>query len=305
MRIFMTGGSGFVGRALSGHLIGEGHQVVVLTRSIHAHKDLPKGVELIEGNPLEQGRWQDVLRDCQVVINLAGESIFSRWSKKKKEAILSSRIMTTRRVVEALEERRGDETLLISTSAVGYYGPRGDEEVDEDTPPGDDFLAQVALKWEKEALQAQDLGVRVVIARFGIVLGKGGGALAKMLPAFKYNMGSPLGSGRQWFPWIHIKDLVRIYSFFMENGKLKGPFNCTAPAPVTNRQFCESLARVMGKSLFLPPVPSFVIKMLLGEFGSMLLTGQKALPTRLQILGFKFLFPGLREALEDLLLEIN
>ncbi len=290
-----------MGRALSAHLVEQGHQIVVLTRSGQGHKDLPKGIQLIEGDPVEGGQWQGAVRGCEVAINLAGESIFSRWSKKKKEAILASRVMTTRRLVEALEERRGEETLLISTSAVGCYGPRGDEEVDEESLPGDDFLAQVAVRWEQEAMKAQDMGFRVVIARFGIVLGKGGGALAKMLPAFKYYLGSPLGSGNQWFPWIHIKDLVRIYSFFMKNGKIKGPFNCTAPRPVTNRQFCETLAQVMGKPLLLPPVPGFLIRMLLGEFGSMLLTGQKALPKRLQVLGFKFLFPGLKEALEDLL----
>ncbi len=300
MKIFMTGGTGFVGRHLCKHLLQEGHEIVVLTRSIKAHGESVGGVRFLEGDPTSGGPWQEVVGDCEVSINLAGESIFSRWSKEKKERIVQSRILTTRNLVRALEHRKGEDAILISTSAVGYYGPRGDEEVDEESGKGNDFLADVAAQWEAEALRAEDLGARVVIARFGVVLGRDGGALAKMLPAFRCYVGSPLGSGNQWFPWIHVKDLARIYSFFISNGKIRGQFNCTAPGPVTNRQFCLTLAQVLGRPILLPSVPGFIIKMILGEFGSVLLTGQKAIPRRLQVLGFKFLFPGLKEALEDL-----
>ena len=301
MKIFMTGGTGFVGTSLTRGLAEKGHEVTVMTRATGAGQPLPGGISYLEGDPSMTGVWQDAVAGNDIIINLAGASIFKRWTKSYKEKIRLSRILTTRNLVEALKARRGRETLFISTSAVGYYGFREDEELDEGSPPGEDFLARVSQEWEKSALEAEASGVRVVILRFGIVLGKYGGALKQMLPLFKAYLGSPLGSGKQWFSWIHEKDLINIYLYLMEQDGLSGPINCTAPNPIRNREMTKALGEVLGKPTFMPPVPGFIIRMVIGEFGSTLLRGQKALPKRLLKRGFQFQFPEIREALMALL----
>lgn len=300
MKVFMTGGSGFVGGALLRRFVREGHEVTLLTRKAGKEGPLPGGAVYLEGNPLETGEWQRVASGHDVIVNLAGASIFQRWTKAAKQTILESRIITTRHLVEALSMRRGREALFLSTSAVGYYGFHEDEEIDEGAPPGDGFLASVAREWEEAAMEAEACGARVVILRFGVVLGKGGGALGQLLPLFSLYLGSPLGSGRQWFSWIHEEDLARIYLHVMKRGHASGPYNCTSPNPVRNREFTEVLGDVLGKPTFLPAVPAFALRWIAGEFSSTLLKGQRVIPRRLRGEGFSFTFPDLRGALEGL-----
>ncbi len=301
MKIFITGGTGFVGTSLTKALTAQGHQVTLLTRAVKPGRPLPPGASLLEGNPKEPGAWQKAVPDHEAFINLAGASIFSRWTEASKKEMRDSRILTTRNLVSALAGRKGRETILLSTSAVGYYGFHEDEAVTEETPPGSDFLALMARDWEAEARQAEALGVRVIPCRFGIVLGERGGALDQMIPLFKRGLGSPLGSGNQWFPWIHQRDLTRIFLFLLEQKEISGPINCTAPNPVRNRELTRVLAEVLDKSAFLPAVPGFMLKIILGEFGDVLLKGQKVLPQKLLGLGFRFEFPELKEALHNLL----
>ncbi len=301
MRVFMTGGTGFVGRKIIGTLKKRGHEITVLTRRMSAGTSGNEGVSFIEGNPMEQGDWQEEVAGHDAVINLAGASIFTRWSRSSKEMILDSRVLTTQNLVKALKSGGGKETLFLSTSAVGYYGFHGDEELDEESPSGEDFLATVSRKWEAAALDAASLGARVIILRFGIVLGREGGALKQMMPVFRKYLGSPLGSGKQWFSWIHERDLADIYTFLMDQKEISGPINCTAPHPVRNRELTRALGDALGKPTFMPAVPGFMMKMVMGEFGSMLLKGQRVIPRKLLDKGFHFRFPEIQEALADLL----
>jgi uncharacterized protein (TIGR01777 family) len=300
MRILITGGTGFVGKTLTRALTQQGHQVTVLTRSINQNPPLPEGSSYLEGDPIEKGKWQDSVPDHEAIINLAGSSIFRTWTDKAKKSIWDSRISTTLNLVEALSGSKGKNRVLLSTSAVGYYGPHEEEELDEESSSGDDFLAKLAQEWESTARRAEDSGARVVLTRFGIVLGKDGGALKQMVPWYKWGLGSPLGSGKQWFSWIHELDLSRIYLFVLEREDISGPINCTSPNPVRNRELTAALGKALGRPTFLPAVPSLVLKLMLGEFGSVLLKGQKVLPKRLRELGFHFLHPEIQEALRDL-----
>jgi len=301
MDVFVTGGSGFVGRALCQGLRDQGHQVTVLTRSAQAAAALPAGVGACLGDPTRPGAWQAEAARHQGFVNLAGASIFNRWTDDYKRLILDSRVQTTRHLVQAIGLRQaGDRAVLVSASAVGYYGFRGDEALDESSPPGDDFLATVCRAWEDEARSAEAYGARVVRARLGIVLGEGGGALEKMLPLFRAGLGGPLGGGRQWFSWVHRRDLAAALLFCLDAPDLAGPVNCTAPGPVTNRELAKALGRALGRPAFLP-APGFAIRLALGEFGSVLLEGQRVLPKALLAAGFAFAHPGLDGALADLL----
>ena len=301
MKVFMTGGTGLVGTTLTRELLELGHQVTILTRKMGVNRTLPQGASFLEGDPTKQGEWQKTVPQHEVIVNLAGSSIFRRWNQETKEIIRESRILTTTNLVEALSDKGGKETALLSTSAVGYYGFHGDEELDEDSPPGDDFLASVSQEWEAAALKAEAFKVRVVICRLGIVLGKNGGALGELIPLFQKGLGSPLGSGKQWFSWIHEMDLVGIYLFLIANNDLSGPFNCVAPEPVRNKDLTQALGKALGKPTFMPAVPGFIIKLIKGEFGTVLLRGQRVLPKTLLEAGFRFRFSRIYEALNDLL----
>jgi uncharacterized protein len=301
MRVFITGGTGFVGKYLCGNLAKAGHEVTVLSRSKSRKSEDSTLVRLVAGDPMASGAWQQEVAGHEVVINLAGSSIFTRWTDEAKRMLVESRVLTTRNVVDALSGSQ-PAPLLISCSAVGYYGGHGDDRVlDEDSPPGEDFLARLGTAWEAEARRAEEFGARVVLTRFGIVLGRGGGALSQMASAFKYALGSPLGSGRQWFSWIHWEDLLRIMLFVIEKPSLVGPINCTAPNPVRNRELTQTLAKALHRWAFLPAVPGFAMKLALGEFADVLLKGQRVVPRRLLDEGFQFQYPNLREALENLL----
>jgi len=297
----MTGGTGFVGSTLTRKLTENGHEVTVLTRTIQKGRVLPKSASFLEGNPTKKGPWQQEVGEHDVVINLAGASIFSRWTEKNKRAIRESRIFTTKHLVEALAALEGRKATLLSTSAVGYYGFHEDEVLDENSPAGNDFLASVASEWEDTALEAKRFGVRVVLCRFGIVLGKHGGVLDKMVPIFKVGLGSQFGSGKQWFSWIHKQDLANIFLFLLEKEDLEGPINCTAPNPVRNNEFTKLLAETVHKPRIVPTIPGFLLKSIIGELGSVLLKGQRVIPRRLSNNAFRFQFPTMKEALEDLL----
>jgi uncharacterized protein len=297
MNIFITGGLGFVGRHLSKALLQDGHQVTAVGRTPD-----PQGIDhpafrYIAADTTLAGDWQAEVPDHEAVVNLAGKSIFTPWTNKAKQEIYDSRILTTRNLVAALPE--GRETLLCSTSAVGYYGDRGEDILTEDQPSGDNFLAEVGRDWEAEALAAEQKGARVALPRFGIVLHRDGGAMAKMIPAFRMFVGGPLGSGRQWFPWIHLDDLVAALRFLIETPGVRDPFNCTAPEPVRNAE----LARTLGRKLHRPacmPAPAFLIKLVLGEFGEVLLDSQRAIPRNLSAAGFTFHYPDLDAALGEI-----
>ena len=299
MKIFITGGTGFIGQHLSRHFLGDGHSVKVSgTRSALGRLSHPH-LEYVRADTTREGDWQDHLKDADAVVNLAGKSIFQRWSEDHKKAMLDSRVLTTRRVVEALPS--GKDVILCSSSAVGYYGAdRKDEVISENSEAGTDFLARLAMDWEAEAMAAENKGVRVAITRFGIVLAPDGGALKQMVPVFKAYGGGPVGSGRQWFPWIHMSDLEAVFSTVLENADLSGPLNLSAPHPVRNRDFAKALGRALNRPT-LVPVPGFMLRLVMGEFADVLLGGQRMIPQRLLERGFRFEFPDVDDALGDLL----
>lgn len=299
MRVFITGGSGFVGRALCRALMAAGHQVTVLARSPRSQKRLPKGVRIVTGDPSKPGDWQEQAEGCQGFVNLAGANIFARWTRRYKQRIGDSRVRTTLNLAAAMS-KTSQAQVLVSASAVGYYGFRGDEVLDETAGPGFDFLARVCEDWEASARRAAQDGTRVVLARFGIVLDHGGGALGKMLPLFKLGLGGRLGSGRQWFSWIHREDLAAGIVHCLENPDISGPVNLTAPNPVTNRELARELGRVLHKPAWLP-VPGFVVRMAMGELGQVLLNGQRVVPRVLVDNGFRFKYPTLGGALARIL----
>lgn len=295
MRIFITGGTGFVGRALTAVLVREGQEITILTRGAGKREGR---VSWAHGDPVERGEWQSALQGQDAVINLAGASIFGRWTREAKRKIRESRIVTTRNLVQALAGTGVKH--FFSASGVGYYGFHGDEPLTEDSPGGRDFLAELSGDWEKEASEAGKKGCRVVVARFGIVLGEGGGALGQMVPLFRKYLGGPLGSGRQWFSWIHLEDLTRAFQFLLQRPEISGPVNFTAPNPVRNRELAGAIGEVLGKPSFLA-APGFMLKIALGEFGSVLLEGQKAIPGKLLKSGFQFRYPEIRGALKNIL----
>ena len=300
MKILITGGTGFVGKQLTSRFIQEGNEVTILTRSLKESGQLPKGISYLQGDPTQKGPWQEAVPGHDVIINLAGASIFSKWSDEYKKLIRDSRVFTTRNIIEGIPSKFEKEISLFSTSAVGYYGFHGDEELDEESPPGNDFLARLAIEWEAEALKAKEKGARVVITRFGIVLGEKGGALGQMIPLFKKFIGGPIGSGQQWFSWVHIKDLAEAFAFLIKHPEIPGPVNVCSPNPVKNKDLAKALGRALHRPSFMP-APGFMIKLVLGEFGSVILEGQRVLPRRLLEKGFTFQYPDIDKALQSII----
>jgi uncharacterized protein (TIGR01777 family) len=298
MKIFVTGGTGFVGSSLTKRLLERGHNVIVTSSS--GKTSLPEHPSLIslKADTSRAGDWQNQLSDCDVIINLAGRSVFHLWSESYKNQIYSSRIQTTRNIVEGLPKKT--DTVLLSASAAGYYGDGGEKEQSEDSPAGTDFLAEVCRAWESEALQAEEKGCRVALMRFGVVMGEGGGAISTMKAPFLLGLGGPIGSGRQWFPWIHLQDLIEAILFLMDGSDLRGPFNMTAPHMVRQKEFAQSLGKKLKRPTIVP-APAFIMRTLLGEFGKSLLQGQKAIPKALTDSGFMFSYQSLEGALEEIL----
>lgn len=304
MKIFITGGSGFVGSHLTSRLIQEGNGVTILTRSGRGPEKGPVGISYVQGNPTQKGPWQEAIGSHEVVINLAGASIFSRWTDEQKKAIRESRVHTTRHIVEGIPSPAAKKITLFSTSAVGYYGFCGDEELVEDSPPGNDFLSRLAVEWEGEAFKAKEKGMRVVIMRFGIVLGEKGGALGQMIPLFKKYIGGPIGSGKQWFSWIYIQDLADAIVFLTKHPEITGPVNMCSPNPVRNRDLAKSLGKALHRPSFLS-APGFMVKWVLGELGSVILQGQRVIPRKLLDHGFVFQYPEIDKALQSIMSPSN
>ncbi len=300
MRVFITGANGFVGTNLCRTFVKEGHQVTALIRSERKGKRLPTEVSRVIGESTKTGKWQESVPGHDVLINLAGVTTFRRWNEEYKQLLRDSRIFTTKNLVEAIPREAGRRVTLLSTSGVGYYGFTADEELDENSPSGNDFMAQLAHDWEKEAYRAREKGVRVVTTRFGVVLGKDGGALDQMIRPFRFFVGGPLGSGEQWFSWIHIEDLIRAALFVMSRPDIDGPVNFAAPGPIRNKDLAKTIGSVLRRPSFMP-APGFMIRLVLGEFGSVILKGQRVVPGVLQSKGFNFNFPDMETALRNLL----
>lgn len=305
MKVAITGATGFVGRRLVKILSDDNHAVYVLTRNgDRARRMFPPSVypnlEVIEYTPTQSGEWQQAISGCDGVVNLAGAPIADeRWTPERKREIMDSRKLGTAKIVEAIAQAEVKPSVLVSGSAVGYYGTSETATFDESSPSGNDFLAQVCEAWEGEAQNVKDYGTRLVIIRTGIVLGNGG-ALAKMLTPFRLFAGGPIGSGRQWFSWIHRDDLVRLIIKALTDESMVGVYNGTAPQPVKMAKFCNELGRAMNRPSWLP-VPEFALEALLGDAAKVVLEGQEVVPKRTQESGFTFRYSEVGSAVDEII----
>jgi uncharacterized protein (TIGR01777 family) len=302
MNIVVAGATGFIGHALIPRLVREGHSVVALTRNPASARDhMEREVVLESWDAASLGTWSDRLAGADAVINLAGESSGSKlWTPAQKRKMLRSRLDATSAIVESMRRSGKKPALLINASAVGYYGNVPEGDVTEDHPPGAGFLANLCVQWENEAKRAEELGIRVALLRMGLVLGEKGGALARMVLPFKLLAGGTLGSGRQWVPWIHRDDVVGAMLHILRTPALGGPLNVTAPSPARMSEFSRELGRALHRPSW-TRVPEPVLRALLGEMSTIVLTGQRVIPTRLMSSGYHFFHPSLSAALESVL----
>lgn len=300
MKVAITGATGFVGSRLVERLQAQGHQPLILTRNrASADRAFPT-LEIVAYTPTESGSWQQAIAGCDAVVHLAGEPIAeSRWTPERKQEILKSRQLSTQKIVEAIAQANPKPTVLVNASAIGYYGTSETATFDESSPAGNDFLSEVCQAWEAEAQKVKNAGVRLVILRLGIVLGDGG-ALAKMTPPFKVFAGGPIGTGRQWFSWIHRDDLVNLILEAVTRKDIEGVFNATAPNPVRMTELCQTIGETLNRPSWLP-VPSFALEALLGEGAKVVLEGQQVLPKRTTSYGFKYRYPTVKQALAEIL----
>ncbi len=300
-RVTVTGATGLIGSRLVRALRERGDEVTVLSRSPERARGAFGGdVEAHAWDPAAGRAPADALAGRDAVVHLAGENVAQRWSEQAKRRIHDSREQGTRHLVEGLRAADPRPAVLVSSSAVGYYGPHGDEPLPEDTPPGEDFLARVCVAWEREAQAAEALGLRVVLVRTGVVLDKEGGALGKMLPFFKAGVGGPVAGGEQLMPWVHADDVVGIYLRALDDPAWSGPVNATAPEPVTNKAFSKALGRALHRPA-VAPVPAVAIQLLYGDMSEIVTKGQNAVPRRTLELGYRHLHPDLDEALRTAL----
>ena len=300
MRIFLTGGTGFVGTHLIRALLERGDECVVISRSAK-NPWSGSNVRIVRANPVQPGKWQDQVSGVDLVVNLAGQRIVDpprRWTDQTKQALRESRVATTKNVADAIRKANEPPSLFLSASAIGFYGSRGDEELTEASKAGTGFLAELSVEWERAALAAKQ-HTRVAVLRTALVLGNEGGPLPPMLPPFKLGVGGPWGDGKQWWSWIHIADHVRLMLFIVER-QLADATNLTAPNPVTVNEFAATLGRVLNRPVFFR-VPALAMRAALGEAASALLDSQRVLPLRALEMGFEFRFPTVTEALQDLL----
>jgi hypothetical protein len=305
-RVILTGATGVVGRRLFAALKGRGYDVVVFTRGpLQAREVLPDAAEYIIWHPSESGPWAAAIDGAHAVIHLAGAPIAEgilgqRWTPGVKAAIYDSRVIGTRGIVNAIAAAQSRPSVLLCASGVGYYGFSDYTPLDESAPPGNDFLAQVCVAWEREASRAAEFGVRVACLRTGLMLDPDGGVLPQIMQPFNLRVGGPVLPGTQYYSWIHPDDVIGIYLLALEDERASGPINTAAPTPQTNRDFSSTLGKVMG-SLSWMPVPEFALRALLGEMADLVVYGQRALPKKAQALGYQFRFPQLEPALRDLL----
>jgi len=298
MNILITGGLGFVGRFLSLHLLAAGHRVTAVGRRVNPKAIAHERFRYEAADTTREGPWQAAAADSDAIVNLAGCSIFRRWTDRYKRRLFDSRVLTTRNLVKALPVHWNG--VLLNASAVGYYGSREDDIIGESEPCQEDFLGTLAREWEAEALTAGEKGARVGVMRFGIVLGRDGGALAMMRRIFNLFGGGPVGEGSQWFPWIHMWDLAEATRYLLDTPHATGPFNFCAPEPIRNRDLANALGRALHRPARLP-APAFLVRLALGEFADALLASCRAVPERLLRAGFTFRFPDIASALSDLL----
>lgn len=303
MNIVVTGGTGFVGRALCAALFQRGHRVTILTRHTGQVSHQPDvQVQSLHWNARDSGPWEQAFEGADAVINLAGAPIAdARWTDSRKQLITDSRVLTTRLLVKALSRRSTKPLTFMSASGIGYYGASDDRRLDEGAMRGQGFLADLCLAWEAEALRAGELGARVVILRTGMVLEQDGGALPKMLVPFRLFAGGPIMPGSQWVSWIHRRDHIRLIEWALTTTTVSGPINAVAPEPVTMKTFCEMLGRLIHRPSWLP-VPEVALTILLGELGTMMTTGQRVIPAKAMAGGYTFLYPTLETALQTILI---
>jgi len=302
MHTIITGGTGLIGRALLESLIADGHKVTVLSRSPQKHQGaMPAGAEMARWDGKSAEGWGHLADGADAIVNLAGEGIADgRWSEERKRRILQSRVDAGKAVVEAIRQAKVKPKVLIQSSAVGYYGASDDTPRPEASGPGSDYLSQVCFTWEASTAEVEKMGVRRAVIRTGVVLSTKGGAFPKLMLPFQFFAGGPLGSGKQYFPWIHIDDEVRAIRFLMENENARGPFNLAAPQPPTNKEFAQKLGKAMGRPAFMP-APAIAFKILFGEMSTVLLDGQRAIPQALEKAGFSFAYPEPVVAIKDIL----
>ncbi|MFC1874533.1 TIGR01777 family oxidoreductase [Chloroflexota bacterium] len=301
MKVFITGGSGFIGSVITGQLTGNGHRVTITTRRSDKELNLPDDVSAIQCDTTERGSWQEKAATHDALINLAGTPIYRRWNAKNRREIVNSRLLTTRNVVEALGLDKSKKKHLLSVSGVGYYGYHGDEIIKEDSQPGEGFLADLAVRWEAAALEAERYGARVLLCRSGQVLGMSGGVLPKLVTVSKLRLGSPWGSGKQWTSWVHIMDLANSILFLLKNQNIEGPVNITSPYPIKNEEMMKTLTSVLKAKPLIPQIPGLFLRLIAGEFATSFLNGQRVIPAKLLDNGFIFKYETLRDALDELL----
>ncbi len=293
MNVKITGGTGFVGSHVSAYFLSGGHQVTAFGRSSAHPRIRHDGYRYVSADTTRPGDWQNEFQDADAVVNLAGATIFKRWTDRYKKLIYDSRILTTRNVAASLPQER--RIVFCSASGVGYYGSQGDDLLKEDHEPGNDFLAGVSVDWEKEAAEAASKEVRVILMRFGVILGKDGGAMAKMIPAFKLFVGGSMGSGKQWFPWMHLTDLITAIQYIIDNDQINGAVNFCAPNTIQYRDLAKSLGTALKRPAIMP-APAFLIRLAMGEFGNVFQASQRAVPQKLIDQGFSFQFPDIADA---------
>jgi uncharacterized protein (TIGR01777 family) len=300
MRVIITGGSGLIGRALSADLSADGHEVIILSRSPTRAVSVPDGARVERWDARTADGWGHLVDGADAVVNLVGESLASgRWTAERKRRIRDSRVLGGQAVVEAVRSAVKKPKVVVQSSAIGYYGPRGEEQITEEDAAGNDFPSQVCVDWEASTAPIDEMGVRRPIIRTAVVFSSDALAFKRMILPFKLFVGGPIGGGGQWLPWIHMADEVAAIRYLMEHPDANGPYNLCAPDTVTNRGFAQAAGRVLGRPSFVP-VPGFVLRVVFGEMASVLLEGQQAVPQRLLDAGFTFRFPKLEDALRDL-----
>jgi hypothetical protein len=301
-RVFITGATGLIGSELVDCLVARGDKAVVLSRSPDKARGMfPSSVEVVGGNPQQPGDWGAALADCDGVINLVGEPVVGeRWNAAQKQRLRDSRVISTQNVVQAIAAAQTRPSVLVSASAIGYYGDVPEGELTEESPPGDDFLARLCVEWEAAAQGARAHGVRVAVVRVGVVLAREGGALSKMWLPFKLGLGGPVGiSGRQWVSWIHRDDMVQVFLTALDDPRADGPLNGTAPMPLRNKDFSKAIARAMHRPCLFP-IPKFVLRLAMGEAAMIVTGGQKVVPKRLQELNYEFRYATCDDAMRQI-----